>query len=59
MAFAKIRILLFIALSLTSVFGTPVPDEEKSLAKRGAVLSGQWDTESQVNLSSPYTTILY
>lgn len=48
MAFARNLILLFLTLSLTSVLGTPVPDEEKSLAKRGTVLSGQWDTESEV-----------
>lgn len=50
MVFAKSLISLVFTLALTSVLGTPVPDEEKSLAKRGAVLSSQWATESEVQL---------
>ncbi|PBK83164.1 glycoside hydrolase family 12 protein [Armillaria gallica] len=35
--------------ALASVLASPIPDQEtKQLAKRGSVLSGQWDTESEV-----------
>ncbi|KAK0492091.1 glycoside hydrolase family 12 protein [Armillaria luteobubalina] len=35
--------------AFASVLASPIPDEQaKALAKRGSVLSGQWDTESEV-----------
>ncbi|KAK0186002.1 glycoside hydrolase family 12 protein [Armillaria mellea] len=35
--------------AFASVLASPIPDQEtKALAKRGSVLSGQWDTESEV-----------
>ncbi|KAF9462494.1 glycoside hydrolase family 12 protein [Collybia nuda] len=49
MAFAKNLLIVLLTLSVHSVMGTPVPEEETGLAKRGAVLSGQWDTESVLN----------
>lgn len=48
MAFKKTLVLYLFALTFSSALATPVPDENKALEKRGALLTGQWDTESQV-----------
>ena len=40
---------IFAVAAFASVLASPIPDQEtKALAKRGSVLSGQWDTESEV-----------
>lgn len=47
MLFRAFSILAVAAFA--SVLASPIPDQEtKALAKRGSVLSGQWDTESEV-----------
>ncbi|KAK0455173.1 glycoside hydrolase family 12 protein [Desarmillaria tabescens] len=46
MFFRAFSILAIVAFA--SVLASPIPDQEtKALAKRGSVLSGQWDTESE------------
>lgn len=39
----------FVTVSVASVLANPISEEATTaLAKRGTVLSGQWDTESEV-----------
>lgn len=56
MAFAKTILLFILALSSTSVLGTPV--QGKELAKRGAVLTSQWATESEVGQLATFVIII-
>ncbi|KAF8061742.1 glycoside hydrolase family 12 protein [Lyophyllum atratum] len=49
MVFTRSLALFVLTLSLSSVLANPIPDEEKALEKRGAVLSTQWATESEAN----------
>ncbi|KAK0473984.1 glycoside hydrolase family 12 protein [Armillaria novae-zelandiae] len=41
---------VLVVAAFASVLASPIPDQQtKALAKRGSVLSGQWDTESEAN----------
>ncbi|THH20039.1 hypothetical protein EW146_g1227 [Bondarzewia mesenterica] len=50
MVFTKGFALILLSLNLASVLAVPVSDTQ-ALSKRGSVLTGQWDTESEVRMS--------
>lgn len=41
---------LLVALAATALSAHAAPVEDKSLTKRGSVLTGQWDTESEARM---------
>lgn len=49
MAFAKNLILFLVSCTFALVVASPVHDATNTLAKRGAVLSAQYATESEVS----------